>query len=120
MRVISPLIFFCSCVVASCQQDPRPVAEASSFRLLYSYEYQPTGDKKYYNIIKHLSKQRRLSLKESHYVYEHDGNYYIYHRYPMTDSTRTKGPIVVSKSEAEGMLAPTREHCLPSAPLLRR
>lgn len=77
----------------------------SQLRLLFSYEYKPTGDKEYYKIIKHLSKQRKLSLKEPQYVYYYNGNYYIYHRHPVTDSKKAKGPIIIPKAEAKQLMA---------------
>lgn len=90
-----------SCVHAP--QDRPPAGDEP--RLLYAYEYHPAGDPKYDKLIKQLSRQRKLSLKEPHYVYGDGGNYYIYHRYPVTEPKRTKGPIVIPKAEAERMMA---------------
>ena len=90
-----------ACVPAP--QDRPPAGEEP--RLLYAYEYHPAGDPKYDKLIKQLSRQRKLSLKETHYVYGDGRNLYIYHRYPVTEPERIKGPIVIPKAEAERMMA---------------
>lgn len=98
-------VFLSSCCLAHCERTEQPIMDYSRFRLVFSYEYKPKGDKEDYKIIKYLSKQRKLSLKEPHYIYYYDGNYYIYHRYPITDIKRAKGPIIIPEAEAKQLMS---------------
>ena len=92
----------CTACVPSPQNRPPAWEE---LRLLYAYAYHPAGDPKYDKLIKQRSRQRKLSLKETHYVYGDGRNYYIYHRYPLTEAKRTKGPLIIPKAEAERLMA---------------
>ena len=88
----------------SCERNIHPNMDYSQFHLVYSYEYHQTGDKKYYKILKYLSSQRMLSFYENHYIYFYNGDYYVFHRYPVTDK-RTGAPNIISEDEAERMMA---------------
>lgn len=88
----------------SCGTNSQPHMDYSQFQLVYSYEYHRTGDKKYYKILKYLSAQWALSLKVYHYVYFHNGDYYVFYRYPVTDR-RAGYPTIISEDEAERMMA---------------
>ena len=89
----------------SCGTNSQPHMDYSQFQLMYSYAPPlPAGDRKYYKIIKYLSAQWAVSLKENHYVYFHNGDYYVFHRYPVTDR-RAGYPTIISEDEAERMMA---------------
>ena len=89
----------------SCGTNFQPHMDYSQFQLMYSYAPPlPAGDRKYYKIIKYLSAQWAVSLKENHYVYFHNGDYYVFHRYPVTDR-RAGYPTIISEDEAERMMA---------------
>lgn len=66
------------------------VTDYSHFHHVYSYEELPSGDARYFKLIKWLSFQHRLSLKVPYYVYLKDGNYYVFHRYPVTDEAEER------------------------------
>ena len=89
----------------SCETKSQPHMDYSQFQLMYSYgQPLPAGDRKYYKILKYLSAQWALSLKVRHYVYFHNGDYYVFHRYPVTDR-RAGYPTIISEDEAERMMA---------------
>lgn len=76
----------------------------SQFQLVYSYEYVRTGEDKYFKIIKYLSSQRKLSAKVPHYIYYYNGNYYIFHNYPVTNAKSSGRAIILSETEAEEIM----------------
>ena len=89
----------------SCETPCLPHMDYSRFQLVYAYgTRRPTGDRKYYKIIRYLSAQRALDLYEAHYVYFYNGDYYVFHRYPVTDR-RAGYPTIISEDEAERMMA---------------
>ena len=91
----------------SCEIYSQPHRDYSQFQLVYAYgTRRPTGDKKYYRIINYLSAQRSLDLYNAHYVYFYNGDYYVFHRYPVTNR-RAGYPAIISEDEAERMMATT-------------
>ena len=76
----------------------------SKCQLVYIYDHECKGDKRYRKLIKRLSSQRRLSLKERHYVYHEDGYYYVFHRYPVTDVRRSASYAVILEAEADRIM----------------
>lgn len=99
-----------ACLLLSClsfalgEEKSRSDMNYSQFQLVYSYGYEQTGNEKYYKIIRYLASQHRLSLKVRHYIYYYNGNYYIFHRYPVTDIARVGNPIIVSEVEAKKIM----------------
>lgn len=73
----------------------------SDLQLVFSREYTPKGDMKYYKIIKRMASLRRLSLKKYHYIYYSNANkkYYIFEN-KITDKKQRKKPIIISENEA--------------------
>ncbi len=89
--------------LSSCCRQTK-VTDYSHFHHVYSYEELPSGDARYFKLIKWLSFQHRLSLKVPHYVYLKDGNYYVFHRYPVTDELRRGKPVIIPESEVERIM----------------
>lgn len=105
MKAALMFIFLSFYSFAQAEKAQVSVANFSQFKLIYSYEYEQTGDKDFYKLIKFLSSQRKLSLKMSHYIYYYNGNYYIFHKHPVTDTKRAGRPIIIPESEAKAILA---------------
>lgn len=106
-QIFSCLAFACfACLAfACCKVNSRASQDYSKFRLVYSYEPNPIGDKKYKRLIKYLSSQHRLSLYCYHYIYYYNGNYYIFAKQPLTAGGRTRNPIVISAADADEIMA---------------
>ena len=105
-QIFSFLAFACfACLAFACSKvNSRASQDYSKFRLVYSYEPNPIGDRKYKKLIKHLSAQHKLSLYCHQYVYYYNGHYYVFAKQPLTAGGRTRNPIVISAADADEIM----------------